>query len=114
MESMIAYCGIHCDQCPTYLATVKDDDQARAQVADQWSKQFMMDLKLADINCDGCLTTGGRLFQHCANCNIRKCSMDKGLENCAHCDEYACEQLTQLFQMIPYAKDGLEAIRRKL
>ena len=114
MESMIAYCGIHCDQCPTYLATVKDDDQARAQVADQWSKQFMMDLKLADINCDGCLTTGGRLFQHCANCNIRKFSMDKGLENSAHCDEYACEQLTQLFQMIPYAKDGLEAIRRKL
>jgi len=32
MEKMIGYCGIVCSECPTLLATQKDDDEARKQV----------------------------------------------------------------------------------
>ena len=37
---MTAYCGLNCTECPTYLATQKDDDKLRDKVAKQWSKQF--------------------------------------------------------------------------
>ena len=40
MENPIAYCGLDCSQCPTYLATQADDDQQRAAVVEQWSKQL--------------------------------------------------------------------------
>jgi hypothetical protein len=33
METMIAYCGIICSECPVYLATQADDDKAREDVA---------------------------------------------------------------------------------
>ena len=29
MSKMIAFCGLCCMECPTYLATKKDDDDAR-------------------------------------------------------------------------------------
>ena len=64
MGKMIAYCGIVCSECPTLLATQKDDDEARKQDVEMWSKQFKFDLKMEDINCDGCLTDRDRLFEN--------------------------------------------------
>lgn len=109
---MIAYCGIACAQCPTFLAAKKDDDQAREKVAREWSQQFGFDLKPADINCEGCLAEGGRLFGHCQVCEIRKCGREKEVENCAYCGDYACEKLTKFFKIAPYAREALEKIRQ--
>lgn len=114
MNEMIAYCGIHCTQCPTFLATQNEDDREREKVAGMWSKQFKMELQAKDINCDGCLASGGRLFSYCQVCEIRTCCREKGLENCAHCDDYACEKLTAIFGLAPYAKESLEKIRSRL
>lgn len=82
-ETMIAYCGIICSKCPVYLATQADDDQARAEVAKLWSKQYGMDIKPEDVNCDGCLQKTGRLFSHCRVCDIRACGMEKKISTCA-------------------------------
>jgi hypothetical protein len=114
MEKMIGFCGIVCTECPTFLATQKDDDNERKRVAEQWSKQFGEKIKPEDINCDGCLSEGGRLFSYCQVCEIRKCGQEKRLKNCAYCDEYACEKLNKFFEMAPEAKATLEAIRKIL
>jgi len=114
MEKMIAYCGIICSECPTLLATQKDDDEARKQVVEMWSKQFKFDLKTEDINCDGCLTDSARIFGYCKACEIRNCCRDRDLENCAYCGDYACEKLNMVFNMAPYAKKSLEKIRANL
>jgi hypothetical protein len=67
-----------------------------------------------DVNdCDGCRTEGGRLFSGCKTCLIRNCAKDKGLENCACCSEYACEQLLKFFAMEPEAKERLNRIKSK-
>jgi hypothetical protein len=55
MKEMVAYCGLVCTECPTYQATQKNDNNARAKIAEAWSKQFKVNLKAEDINCDGCL-----------------------------------------------------------
>lgn len=113
-EKMTAFCGIPCTECDTYLATRNEGDKARAEVAEQWSKRFKMNFTPEDINCDGCKSEGGALFKSCAVCEIRKCGTTKGIENCAHCDEYTCEKLDQFLQMAPDIKQILEGIRSSL
>ena len=112
MDKMIAYCGIVCTECPAFIATQKNDDAKRKEVAEAWSKQYKMSVKPEDINCDGCKTQGKRLIGYCNICQIRKCGQEKRVENCAYCDEYECEKLTKFFAMAPHAKASLEGIRK--
>ena len=112
MDKMIAFCGLACSGCPARLATQKDDDAKRKEVAEAWSKQYNATIKPEDINCDGCMSQ--RLFFYCNICEIRKCGTEKRVENCAYCDEYACDKLTKFFAMAPAAKTALEEIRKSL
>ena len=108
---MIAFCGITCSECGAFLATRNDDNEKRQEVARLWSEKFKMDINPADINCDGCRSDGGALFNHCRVCAIRNCGMEKGVENCAHCDSYVCEKLAGFFQMVPDARELLDGIK---
>ena len=112
MEKMIAFCGLVCSECPAFIATQKENDDERKKVAEMWSKEFKVDLKPEDINCDGCVADSERLFSHTEVCEIRKCGLDKKVANCAHCDEYACEKLTDFFKMAPQSKTALDEIRK--
>ena len=109
---MVAVCGTVCSECHAFLATQKDDDAER--IAELWSKQYNADIKPEDINCDGCISEGKRLFLYCNICEIRKCGREKNIENCAFCNEYACDKLTQFFPMAPEAKTTLDEIRKSL
>lgn len=114
MDKIVAICGITCNDCPAYVATVNNDDDKRRQTAEEWSKEFNADLKPEDINCMSCLASEGPVFQHCLQCEIRKCGQDRGLENCAHCDDYACEKLVKFFDMVPAARTTLDEIKQAL
>jgi hypothetical protein len=111
MEDMVAYCGIVCTQCPVFLATLADDDGARKEVAELWSKRFGLDIKPGDANCDGCMTSGGRLFTHCRACGIRRCGMEKQVGTCASCGEYPCGKLGEFHALVPHAKKSLDRMR---
>jgi hypothetical protein len=113
MDKMIAYCGIICNECPAFLATQKDDDEERKKVVEMWSTDEH-NIKLEDINCDGCLQESGRHFSWCMECPTRKCAQERGLENCAYCDDYVCENLKNIFDMASEAKLTLEEIRKSL
>jgi hypothetical protein len=112
MDKMIAYCGIVCTECPAFIATQQNDDAKRKKVAEMWSKQYKMAVKPEDINCDGCISGSRRLLNYCSICEIRKCSQDKGVKNCAYCNDYACDKLTRFYAMAPHAKESLEKIRK--
>ena len=114
MLNNVAYCGIVCSECPTFLATQADDDSQRAEVAKQWSKLFNMEIQPKDINCDGCLSNSGKLFGHCQVCQIRNCAQEKDMANCAHCGEYACDKLSGIFSFMPDAKKTLDGIKAQL
>ena len=114
MDKMIAFCGLTCTECPAFVATQKDDDEEREKVAEMWSKEYKSEIKPEDINCDGCLAEGDRIFNYCKVCKIRKCGQEKGVKNCAYCDDYACEKLNGFFNMAPEAKTALEEIRKNL
>ncbi len=114
MVEMIAYCGLACHECPTYIATQNNDDKKRAEVAEQWSILYKADMKPEEINCDGCLSENGTLFKHCRVCEIRKCGMEKDVTTCAHCDEYICNKLKSFFNLVPECKELLEKIKNDI
>lgn len=114
MDEMIAYCGIVCTGCDAFVATQNDDDAKRKEVAELWTKEYNVDVKPEDINCDGCLATTDRVFNYCNICEIRKCGAEKGVVNCAYCEDYACDKLEKFFKMAPENKTTLDEIREGL
>ena len=114
---MIAYCGLACENCPIHLASLEQDKSrqqtTRESIAEQCSKHYGMNLQTEDItDCDGCRANTGRLFTGCLNCEIRKCANYKNIENCAYCNDYACEKLKKHFSLDPGAQTRLEEIRQ--
>ncbi len=114
MKKMVAFCGIVCSECKAFIATQENDDVKRREVAEAWSKAFGKEMKTEDINCDGCLTKGGQHIGYCNICEVRKCGMKKGVENCAYCVDYNCEILAKFLKSAPEAKNTLEQIRQQL
>lgn len=111
MNGLIAYCGITCSECEAYIATQENDDEKRKKVAETWSRQYKSNISQEDINCDGCSSGSTKLFSHCLVCPIRACAIEKNLENCAPCDEYACEKLREFFTFVPEAEKTLGRMR---
>jgi hypothetical protein len=119
MKEMIAYCGLDCLPCPIYLATREKDKKKKEEmiidIIDECKEQYGIELKREDVtDCDGCRTEGGRLFSGCKQCPIRNCAREKNVENCAYCEDYACEKLEKFFVKDPEAKKRLYRIRRRL
>lgn len=115
MAQMIAYCGLICTDCEAYIATQANDLAALERMAARAREEFNMpDATVETAMCDGCLTDSHRLCGYCNQCQVRACALDRGLVNCAHCDDYGCEQLQAFWQMAPEARTNLDGIRMGL
>ena len=110
MQQMIAYCGLVCSSCPTFLATQNDDDIAREKTAALYSEKFRLNFKPEEINCYGCLSAAGKLIGYCQSCEIRKCARAKSIGNCAACEEQPCEKLIKFHEFSPDAKISFDAL----
>lgn len=111
MEKMIATCGLTCTECPAYIATKSKDTAALEALAKTWSEEYSATLSVDDCICDGCHSTTGPWMSHCAECEIRACGTEKGVENCSECAEYACDKLVKFFEFVPEAKTTLDGLR---
>ncbi len=43
-----------------------------------------------------------------------KKTAERGVDNCAYCDEYECEKLSGVFRTYPNAKPSLDTIRNNI
>lgn len=111
MPKMIAYCGLDCSNCPTFIATQNDDDEAREKAVALYAQKFGMHLQKEDINCDGCLRVGGRKIGYCQVCEIRQCCLDKGLKHCVVCPEQPCAKIRRFHEFSPAAKASFAALK---
>ena len=87
MKTMIAYCGLDCEKCDAYLATIRDDQALREKTAKQWSEWNHVEIRPEDINCEGCRATGKKSVYCDRLCGIRQCAQKKGMETCGACPE---------------------------
>jgi hypothetical protein len=112
MSNLIAYCGLDCAQCEAYQATQANDPVWQDKILTKWRVEFNApDMSLKDIECDGC--RGPRTGGYCSMCGIRASALAHGVETCADCPEYACEQLQKFHTMAPAAKEKLELLRQR-
>ena len=116
MDRIVAYCGLVCSDCEAYMATQANDPVTLAQLAEKWRQEFNSPEITADsILCDGCPgTNGGRRIGYCATCEIRACALERGVANCGHCADYACDRLEGFFVKAADARVVLNEIHAGL
>ncbi len=123
LEQKLAYCGINCEECPVFIATVNNDNELREKTAQEWSDVYkdylamlgMNGLKPEDMNCRGCWSERDR-FMGSMSCPMRKCSQERDLTTCAGCNDYEiCDMLKGFYSTILHhqAKENLDRIRMK-
>ncbi len=114
-EELISFCGINCVECPAYVAKRTNDNELREKTAKAWSGPEGQ-LSTNEINCDGCISFDQEQFNFCKQCQVRKCGIEKKVENCAYCDDYICEKLEGIWNMISSTepRDTLNSIRANI
>ncbi len=87
MKKMIGCCGLDCEKCDAYLATINNDNALREKTAKLWSELNGINIAPEMINCVGCRVDGDKTY-FCSNlCEIRKCAQNKKFETCGECSE---------------------------
>ncbi len=76
MKDMIAYCGLDCEKCDAYLATIHDDQALREKTAKLWAELNNAPILPEHINCEGCRIGGVKTVYCDSLCAIRQCALN--------------------------------------
>ena len=109
---MIAYCGIDCSKCDSYLATRSGNYDALVRIAEKLSKRYRTDVKPEYVICDGC-KEGERHAFYCKNlCKMRQCCTSKEFNSCIECTDFPCKELQFELDHNPEAIDNFKKLKR--
>jgi hypothetical protein len=116
----MCYCGLYCENCPIKAkiepaSKTLYDEMKKAGFEEViqfipdgdkfWS--FLKDMVDSGV-CISCKEGSGN-----PKCAVRICAEEKGVEMCALCELYPCDEFTQFFQNYPILKHDNELLRVK-
>ncbi|MEA4923268.1 MAG: DUF3795 domain-containing protein [Eubacteriaceae bacterium] len=105
---MIAYCGLNCEKCDAYKATINNDDALREKTAGLWAEMNNAPITAEMINCMGCRTDGVKTPYCDSMCEIRQCALKKDVDTCGNCTEMkTCKIVGPILNSSKEAKDNL-------
>lgn len=91
-EKMIAYCGLVCEKCDAYIATINNDDVLREKTAKFWAELNNAPITAEMINCMGCRMDGVKTPFCDSMCQVRQCAIKNEVDSCGDCAETSsCE-----------------------
>ena len=106
---MIAYCGLNCEKCDAYLATIHDDQVLREKTAKLWAELNQAPILPEHINCQGCRVEGVKTVFCDSLCEIRQCALKKGVAPCGDCPELEnCQIVGAVISNNPEALENLK------
>lgn len=109
MKDMIGYCGLDCEKCDAYLATVNDDRALREKTAKLWAELNQAPILPEHINCEGCRVEGMKTVFCDSLCGVRQCAMKKGVRTCGSCLELEqCSLIAPVHASSPGALENLK------
>ncbi len=112
MRDMIAYCGLDCEKCDAYLATINDDQALRKKTAKLWASLNNAPILPEHINCEGCRVDGIKTVYCDSLCAIRQCASKKSVVTCGDCpDLKKCQTVKAIVSNDPDALKNLKASR---
>ena len=108
MNDLIGYCGLNCEKCDAYIATVNNDNGLREKTAKRWSELNKVLILPENINCDGCRMNGKKTVYCESLCVIRQCALKNCVHTCGSCRKMEnCEKLEMIFSNNADAKKNL-------
>jgi hypothetical protein len=109
MNEIIAKCGCNCSRCPTYKENLKTKED-RIHCSWGWKRYLNINLSPKKLRlCDGCQVGDDIRKVYYLNCIVRKCVMENGIENCAYCSLYPCDEVKNLhITFDPHFKEKVE------
>lgn len=111
MRDLFSKCGANCGRCPAYRENVRTDED-RQRCSDGWHKYLGARLSVERCYCDGCQTPDDEnplLVYGKFGCKIRRCAVFNGVETCAHCSAYPCEDVRTQFSFDSESRTKLAA-----
>lgn len=109
MRDMIAYCGLDCEKCDAYLATINDDQELRIKTAKLWAELNNAPILPDHINCQGCRVEGIKTVFCDSICSIRQCALKKCVATCGDCSELEnCPTVETIIENNPSALKNLK------
>ena len=96
MREMIGYCGLDCERCDAYLATIHDDQALREKTAKLWAELNQAPILPEHINCEGCRGNGAKTVFCESLCAIRKCGGCSNFDACSTMQAFAGQNPTVL------------------
>jgi hypothetical protein len=111
--AIYGYCGLDCEQCEGRIATINNDDNLKAEIAKKWSADYGSEIEPSMINCEGCSASLGDVprIGHCAECEIRLCAIEKEVEHCGVCPDFACDTVKNFAEFVPGIIEKLEGMK---
>lgn len=111
MRDMIAYCGLDCEKCDAYLATIHDDQALREKTAKLWAELNQAPILPEHINCRGCRADGVKTVFCEHLCAVRQCALKRGAATCGSCPELeSCQTVGAVFANSPDARENLAGL----
>ena len=108
MQNNIAYCGLDCEQCDAYIATLHDDQALREKTAKLWAELNHAPILPEHIHCQGCRADGAKTVFCEQLCAVRRCARQRGVDTCGDCPEMeSCPTVGAIFTNNPQAKENL-------
>lgn len=109
MKNRIAYCGLDCERCDAYIATINDDQALREKTAKLWGELNNAPILPEHINCQGCREDGVKTVFCDSLCGIRKCALNKCVTTCGDCAEMSkCQTVSEIISNNPEALKNLK------
>ena len=109
MRNMIAYCGLDCEKCDAYLATIHDDQALREKTAKLWAELNHAPILPEHINCEGCRVDGVKTVYCESLCDIRQCALKKDMTTCGCCPNVeTCQTVGEIICNYPDALKNLK------
>ena len=89
-KGLAAPCGLYCGVCGVYIAHRENNLKFKERLRDFYQKGLSdTTLVVDDIRCEGCLSDAISIF--CQTCQIRSCTIEKGIEGCHQCSDFPCK-----------------------
>jgi hypothetical protein len=79
MENL-AICGLVCNECEIYQATISNDFSKKKEVLQKLNNEEYP-LTLNDIKCYGCQSINKPLFKFCHECDMRRSAFSTKVDN---------------------------------
>ena len=93
MDLILSRCGFRCDLCMAYGPNIAAHPKNAPKLSDGWFKYFGFRIPPEKIKCPGCLSDSPETLDN--GCPVRPCVTGRGLDNCASCADYACDNLVE-------------------